>query len=52
MPPPNADEVRNRINAAVLEITPEILERVNRSIPRRLEVCLQADGFQFEQLLL
>lgn len=49
-PPPNSDEVRNRINAAVLEITPQKLERVMQTIPQRLQLCLQTDGFQFEQL--
>lgn len=49
-PPQNADEVRGRINAAVLEITPERLERVIQTIPRRLQLCLQTDGHQFEQM--
>lgn len=49
-PPQDADEVRDRINAAVLEITPERLERVIQTIPLRLQLCLQTDGFQFEQL--
>lgn len=49
-PPLNADEVRERINAAVLEITPEILERVIESIPRRLQLCIETNGFQFQHL--
>lgn len=48
--PQDADEVRARIDAAVLEITPERLERIVQTIPQRLQLCLQTDGFQFEQL--
>ena len=46
-PPQDVEEVRNRINAAVLQITPERLERVIQTIPRRLQLCLDTDGFQF-----
>lgn len=50
-PPPNAEEVRIRINTAVLQITPEKLERVMQTIPKRLQLCLQTEGFQFEHIL-
>lgn len=50
-PPTTADEVRDRINASVAAITPELLERVIQTIPRRLELCVENNGFQFQQLL-
>lgn len=50
-PPQNVDEVKNRIAAAILEITPDKLERVMQTIPKRLRLCLETDGFQFEQLV-
>lgn len=50
-PPVNEEDVINKITAAVRLITPDMLERVLNSLPRRLELCLETDGYQFEQFL-
>lgn len=49
-PPANEQEVINRINATVQLITPHMLQRVLNSLPRRLQLCLETDGYQFEHL--
>ncbi|HJY21324.1 MAG TPA: transposase [Hanamia sp.] len=49
-PPQTEQELRDRIDAAAQLITAEKLDRVHNSIPARLQLCLNTDGYQFEQL--
>jgi hypothetical protein len=44
-------EVRAAISAAFDTITPDMAHRATRQITRRAELCLQARGKHFEQLL-
>jgi len=45
------DEVRDAILAAFNTITPDMVQRATQQIVRRAELCLQARGKHFEQLL-
>ncbi|XP_032690598.1 uncharacterized protein LOC116853584 [Odontomachus brunneus] len=47
----NEDEVREAIVAAFNTITPNMAHRATQQIIRRAELCLQAEGSHFEQLL-
>ncbi|XP_032689036.1 uncharacterized protein LOC116852618 [Odontomachus brunneus] len=47
----NEDEVREAIVAAFNTITPDMAHRATQQIIRRAELCLQAEGSHFEQLL-
>jgi len=45
------NEVREAILAAFNTITPDMAHRATQQITRRAELCLQAEGKHFEQLL-
>lgn len=45
------NQVRNAIIAAFNTITPDMAQRATRQIVRRADLCLQARGRHFEQLL-
>jgi len=45
------NEVRDAILAAFRTITPDMVQRATQQIVRRAELCLQARGKHFEQLL-
>lgn len=49
--PHNRDDLINRIQTAVLRISPQMLRRVRESFVRRVVLCEEHDGGYFEHLL-
>ena len=47
----NLADLRQRIDAAVQTISPEMLQSVQGNIVRRARLCIQVEGRNFEQLL-
>ena len=49
----HAEILRNRIEQGFRQIreTPKMIERVTRSMTRRMQACLQMQGGHFEYLL-
>lgn len=50
-PPTTADNMKDRIRDAFRTVTPELLIKVNTSLRKRIELCLNCGGQHFEHLL-
>ncbi|GBN18092.1 hypothetical protein AVEN_121599-1 [Araneus ventricosus] len=48
-PPPTLQDLRRRITDACASVTPAMLHNVQREIQSRVQMCILANGEQFEQ---